>query len=36
MDKGTIAIIERVTHRYGKTFALDDLSLDFLPTAWWG
>jgi ribosome-dependent ATPase len=28
MEKGTIAIIERVTHRYGKTFALDDLSLD--------
>ena len=28
MSKGTIATIERVTHRYGKTFALDNLSLD--------
>jgi ribosome-dependent ATPase len=28
MSNGTIASIERVTHRYGKTFALNDLSLD--------
>jgi ribosome-dependent ATPase len=29
MSKGTIARIERVTHQYGKTFALNDLNLDF-------
>ena len=28
MSKATIARIERVTHRYGKTFALNDLTLD--------
>lgn len=29
MSKATIARIERVTHQYGKTFALNDLTLDF-------
>ena len=28
MSKATIARIERVTHQYGKTFALNDLALD--------
>lgn len=28
MSNGTIATVERVTHRYGKTFALNDLTLD--------
>ena len=28
MRKATIARIERVTHKYGKTFALNDLTLD--------
>ena len=28
MSKATIARIERVTHQYGKTFALNDLTLD--------
>ena len=28
MSKATIARIERVTHHYGKTFALNDLTLD--------
>ena len=28
MSNATIARIERVTHQYGKTFALNDLTLD--------
>ena len=28
MTKGLVASVERVTHRYGKTFALNDLTLD--------
>ena len=28
MSKAIIASVERVTHRYGKTLALDDLTLD--------
>jgi ABC-type multidrug transport system ATPase subunit len=28
MSKAAVASIERVTHRYGKTFALNDITLD--------
>ena len=28
MSNAIVASIERVTHRYGKTFALNDLTLD--------